>query len=486
MSDSEGLLVGWASTDITPVGKVSLCGQFHMRISDDVKDPVTATALCVSSGRESFIMVSCDLVFITEAMLEQCRRLLKRLAPEIPSAKLIMNATHTHTAPDPWGFWYPPVPEGVMAPEEYRDFLAGRVAAVIVKSWNSRKPGFVAWGSGYAVASHNRRAVYFDDLSKRPGYSVTPGTRTERNARMYGDTGDPQFSGVEGYVDHGVNLLYTFDARRRLTGAVFNVHCPSQETEGMESVSADFWHEVRTELRKRHGKGLFLLPQCAPSGDLSPHLIYNKRAEERMLKLKGVSSRQEIASRLAVAFDDTLQWAKTDMRDSAELKHVVKKIKLSRRFITDVECRDAKRGLASLESEPPSSDPDPKRRFAHDSFRHSCKFRCRRIIERYEEQRRNPCIPVELHVVRFGDVAFASNPFELFLDYGLRIAARSPAVQSFLVQLANGTCGYLPTERAVQGGGYSACLYCNEVGPEGGQQLVEETLKAMKKLWSGK
>jgi hypothetical protein len=62
--------------------------------------------------------------------------------------------------------------------------------------------------------------------------------------------------------------------------------------------------------------------------------------------------------------------------------------------------------------------------------------------------------------------------------------ARSPAQQTFLVQLAaGGTPSYLATEKAVQGESYSACLYCNEIGPEGGQQLVEETVATLNALW---
>jgi len=485
MPKNEELLIGWATRDITPDRPVNLCGQFHMRISKGVQDPVTMTALSITSGQEALVWVSCDLVFIPGEVLSQCRENLRRRLPAFPVDKLIMSATHTHTAPDAAGFWHPPPPAGVMTTAEYREFLSDRIVDAVVESWNSRKPGMISWGYGHAVVGHNRRAVYFDDLSKRPGFVDQPGTKTEKNARMYGNTNDPQFSGLEGYVEHGVNLLFTFDQEKRLTGAVFNLPCPSQETEGMEVISADFWHEVRTELRKRHGEKLFLLPQCAPSGDLSPHLMYNKAAEQRMLKLKNRTSRQEIANRMATAFDEVLQWAKNDIQEQVALKHTVRPVKLPRRLISEKEFRYAQAGLAELEKIPPSPEADASVALRHDSALFARKFRCKRILARYEEQKKSPTLPVELHVVRLGDVAFATNPFELFLDYGLRITARSPAVQTFLAQLAaGGWGGYLATRKAEEGESYSACLYCNEVGSEGGQQLVEETVKTMNELWA--
>jgi hypothetical protein len=88
---------------------------------------------------------------------------------------------------------------------------------------------------------------------------------------------------------------------------------------------------------------------------------------------------------------------------------------------------------------------------------------------------------VELHVLRLGDVAMATNPFELFLDYGVRIKARSKPVLTFLVQLSGQTTGYLPTAKGVKGGHYSADKFI--VGPEGGQVLVEETVKRINAMW---
>ena len=77
-------------------------------------------------------------------------------------------------------------------------------------------------------------------------------------------------------------------------------------------------------------------------------------------------------------------------------------------------------------------------------------------IVRFEEQQTKNLFDIEVHFVKFGDVAFATNPFELFLDYGNKIRARSKAKQTFLIQLACGAKGYLPTEKAEKGSHYSA------------------------------
>jgi hypothetical protein len=90
---------------------------------------------------------------------------------------------------------------------------------------------------------------------------------------------------------------------------------------------------------------------------------------------------------------------------------------------------------------------------------------------------------MELHVIRLGDVAIATNNIEQFTDYGIQIKARSPALQTFLIQLAGPGATYVPTERAERGGGYSAIVESSRVGSEGGQVLVERTVEAIKALW---
>ena len=58
----------------------------------------------------------------------------------------------------------------------------------------------------------------------------------------------------------------------------------------------------------------------------------------------------------------------------------------------------------------------------------------------------------------------------------------SPAGQTFCVQLAAGQGAYLPTARAVAGRSYGAEVASNLVGPDGGQDLVNETLAVLNDL----
>jgi len=42
---------------------------------------------------------------------------------------------------------------------------------------------------------------------------------------------------------------------------------------------------------------------------------------------------------------------------------------------------------------------------------------------------------------------------------------------------------YLPTAEAIRGGHYSTAVYSNLVGPDGGNVLVDETVKAINAMW---
>jgi len=105
------------------------------------------------------------------------------------------------------------------------------------------------------------------------------------------------------------------------------------------------------------------------------------------------------------------------------------------------------------------------------------------VIKRYRDQQFKEVVPIEYHVIRLGDVAMATNPYELFLDYGNRIKARSYAKQTFIIQLCCGSHGYLPTEKAEKAGHYSAYVSSGDTGHEGGDLLTRETITQINEMF---
>jgi hypothetical protein len=451
------LWIGGATVDITPDRPVALDGQRNVRISKKVETPLSATALALQSrdgykALDEAILVSCDLVGIRTGILEQVRQKVKPRLPDFDLSKLSLCATHTHTAPVTLEGRYT-LPDGIMTPTEYADWMTTKVADAVVASWQKRQPGKVGWGLGQAVVAQNRRAVYAN------------GT-----AQMYGKTDRPEFRGLEGYEDHTLEVLFFWDQQERLIATAVNIACPSQEVGGGSNVNADFWHPVRETLRQRHGQDLLVLGWPGASGDQTSRPMYGTRADERMRKLRGGLTRlDEIARRIVNGWEEAYEGARKDIRSDAVLKHRVEPIELPWRKVTEAEVAEAREQAAKY-----AEDPAQRWNYLWNQG----------VVDRYEAQQAGTAgtFRMELHVLRLGDVAIATNEFELFTDYGVQIKARSPAVQTFVIQLT-GSGGYLPTVRAVSGGGYSAVIQSSRIGPEGGQVLVERTVAAIEELW---
>jgi len=452
------LWIGAAGTSITPDQSVALDGHRNLRMSNKVESPITATALALESRDkdkvlDQAILVSCDLVAIRDGILEKVREKVKPRLPDFDVKKLIVSATHTHNAPVTLEGRYTLPAQGNMKPAEYTEFMTTKVSEAIAESWKNRRVGKVGWGQGWAVVAQNRRAVYAD------------GT-----AQMYGATNKPDFRGLEGYEDHSLDVLFFGDQKDSLFATAVDVPCPAQEAEGGLSILADFWHPAREGLRKGYGKDLLVLGWAGAGGDQSPHLMFRKAAEERMRKLRGLTRLEEVARRIVDGWQDAYEVARKDMHPDVVLRHCVREIELPRRKVTEAEVAEARKEAAKYAG-------NPAQRWNYRWHQG--------VVERYEDQKagREGPFKMELHVRRLGDVAIATNPFELFTDFGLQIKARSPAVQTFVIQLACDSGGYLPSERAVRGGGYSAVIQSSRVGPEGGQVLVEQTVRAIQDLW---
>ena len=187
-----------------------------------------------------------------------------------------------------------------------------------------------------------------------------------------------------------------------------------------------------------------------------------------MRALRGLTRLQELSRRIVSAWDEAYEGARKEQHSDAVLVHKVATIELPARVVSEAEAAEARSKVETL-----SKDPRNRRLVVWHQD----------VVNRFERQRAGSVDPfaMELHVIRLGDVAIATNVFELFTEFGIQIKARSRALQTLVIQLA-GPGSYLPTARAVRGGGYSAIAESNLVGPEGGQVLVDRTVELINSL----
>lgn len=480
-SPSQELLIGTAVADITPALPVALMGQFNLRIADTVETPLTANIIALEShdGNRSLdaaIMISCDLIEIPQILLKMIRDEVHRKIPEFDVNKIILTAIHTHTAPvlendSNYSFRYQIPKKGILQVEEYDVFFVRRVSDAIVKAWKSRHPGSVTWGLSHAAVAYNRRAVYSKVIS-------TQGPFSDGTAQMYGNTNLPEFINLEGMEDHDINTLFFWDKSGKLTGMSIEVPCPAQEVESRLAVNADYWHPVREKLKKRFGADLCVVGWIGAAGDQSPRPMYRQAAEERMIRLRNLSRLEEIARRIVIAVEEAYETVQDDRYATVQLIHRTETLSLPLRVVTEQEysfCREERDNAAAQMAADSSTAGDNLARMTWN----------RDVVDRFEKQKTNPnpVVEAEIHVLRIGDAVICTNQFELFTDYGIRIQARSNALQTFVIQLAAGAGSYLPTEKAVRGGGYSAVIQSDAVSPEGGQILVDRTVELINSMF---
>lgn len=477
--------------DITPEKgtKIGLAGQFFERITDVVESRITVTAFALESGNEKMVIASCDLVAVGTNLHEFVKEKVESVYPELKD-KVITNAIHTHTSyvykrvgknPDdstevlkrmlPAGMEYKPLvsSEKMLSPEIALQFLADKITEAICKAWENRTEGYYANAFGRAVVGMNRRVCYDDG-----------------SAKMWGDTNLANFEELEAGNDSGIEIIYTFDKNKELNGVIANIACPAQVVEHRNFISSDYWGKVKENLRKHFNKDIFVLGLCSAAGDQCPRDLIRwvnpetpiddpnihrenyieRRADPSMFDISGLKVvGRRISNELISVYEEL---DKNGIKNDGILKHETINMPLPLRRVTMAEYNDAVERIENYIA---------KNKGRSMNFADNAKMDVYAgIVARYESQQTINTIDEEIHIIRFGDIAIATNPFELFLNYGNKIRAHSKAKQTFLIQLSCGADGYLPTEKAEKGSHYSAYVSSGITGHEGGDILVRETL----------
>ena len=410
------------------------------------------------------IMISCDLVAIRQSVLEKVRAHLQPLLPEVDMRKVILTATHTHTAPVTTRVERQPQPlrhsegRGDAARRLHRPSSSSGSRRAAVQAWQSRKPGGVSWTLGHAVVGQNRRMVYADG-----------------HAQMYGKTNMPNFRSLEGAEDHAVETLFLLGRREAAHRRGDQPRVPfagsgkpqgaSMRTSGTTRASS-FEAELKLP-------DLTILGWCSAAGDQSPHLQYRKAAEERMMKARGLTRLQELGRRISRAVVDTLDVAQADIRADVPFAHTVETLALPPRIILQRERDEAAKNIAQFSALKNPTEvmrthaaTRARKRCSASTKRTSCRLRNgaarpahRRHRDRDESVRAVPRL-------RHSDESTQPRVADLCHPALVRLRRLSAHAES-------------DRRRQLQ----RACPHSNKVGPEGGEMLVNRTLDAIRAHW---
>jgi neutral ceramidase len=87
-------------------------------------------------------------------------------------------------------------------------------------------------------------------------------------------------------------------------------------------------------------------------------------------------------------------------------------------------------------------------------------------------------IEAEVQTITLGsDLAIVGLPGEIFVDLGKAIKAASKYKTTIVVELANGSIGYVPDRKAYPEGAYE--VISSRVAEGGGERLVEAALRLL-------
>jgi hypothetical protein len=483
------LKIGWGQVDITPDRPVYMVGQMYQRISQYVHDPITATALVLDNGAAQAVLVSADMVEVPSLALSAVRKNLAALA-DLDFDCVSFHVTHTHNSTD---FNYDflrednervfgkdilpaiDIPEDILAHEEAQAFLIEKLTDLIARAWEARKPGGVSFAQDYAAVGFNRRPVFELDGKKE--------------TIMYGDCSEPGFMRFEGGADHTADMMYTWDPEGKLTGVMVDIPCPAQVNELHRFISADFWAPARNAIRERLGS-VYVLPACGAAGDQNPlDLLRISKNNKKSLREWAGQTKEvfrnfdmslecaAIGERIAEAVARGCRQARNNIGYNPEFMHETVDMKLPVRRVSREEYEAAAETIASFRERFSKEDPMTMKDVVS-------AFDPQGVVLRWEMQQKTRDYCFSMHVLRIGRIAMVTNPFELFSEFGMRMKARAKAEQVFVIQLANGLGGYLPSEDAITGGSYSSKPASTTCGPDGGDLLVEESLRAMDRMWN--
>ena len=411
------MFAGAGKIDITPRDNVWMDGMLRAHPSEGVHDLLYARALVLSDSAEAqkaFALVSVDVCVLDEETTAAVQQGAEA-GTGIPASHIIVAATHTHSGPSTLG---------ILTPREdgYVQELTGKLIALIEDAARDLQPAELGVTSGREDTISHYRRLLADDGHVVMNWEPYP---------------LEQIVGPLGIADPEVGVVKVVATGSpgdpanpgRVLAVLFNHTGHPNVLSGDNYLLSSDYPGLAARLLEEELGGLALFF----NGALGSVDIDGLRDRD----WEGLDrTGRALAHRVSAAADTITPSGSPAIRGACAT------YTLPGRRITDAEWRWAQDVLAETGGQVAAVADG-----VGDDYKAAFYRELREAGPRG--------LQVTQTCLALGDSALLTFPGELYTEIGQHIKAHSPFQRTFIIGLANGYVGYVPTRKAIGEGGYA-------------------------------
>jgi neutral ceramidase len=431
---TDTLRAGFSVHDITPPKGLYMCGSLDPRANEGTLDPLQVRTMVVESNGRTIAIVGVDIISFSRSYVDPVIAAISEQTG-ISADAILIACSHTHNGPytqeREYGF--------SVADQGYLKSVAATLVQSVVDAAAALQPATVHIGRSLVHHGQHHRRV----INKKDGKAIN----TWMPAALNDLDVCPQILGSAGPIDPELWVL-RFDALDgRPLGIFFNysVHANAR---GTMLWSADYPGVVAARVRAALGDNVVTVYTPGACGDINP------------TRGSGEDAWQAVADVIA---EQTLEAARraVPLPTPTVINYIRRDISVPRR-------------------DPATQPPEAIERLNWGGKGGRSDFFGPKLdlVASLPEQ-----FTVPVSAIHIGPFAIATNPGELFVEYGLQIKANSPFPFTVVSELTNDSIMYQPTRRAFELQGYETLVGANLISPDGIDMIVQTASDLLDELW---
>ncbi len=442
------LKAGMARADITPPQGIELAGYPHYpRNNTGFHDPLYATCMYIENETTAVAMVSLDLLFFSKKHVKTVRKLAEEECG-IKGSNIMISCTHTHSGPWAAGrLDIESLEAGKEQPKEYVEDLINCIVEIIK---DAKSGAFDAlFASGVAVCG----------AEKGIG----------GNRRIPGGPHDPL-----------VSVMAVKDKNDVLMGMFVNYSLhPTFIHEWSTVCTADYPAYIRYELEEKEPQAITAFLQGTSGNQSSRYYRQGESYDEaecvgRTIGKAAYSVLENAEWKDELVIKVESEEMALEIRDFGAEEDLIKQVEHDEKIYKELYARYG--NSTNREEYYLWQNANLKLLGSEDQLGYVKMINKGMKIEILEDEN-----PLEIQVIRIGDLCVIGIPGELFVEYGIYLKAMAGFGMVIVNSLANGVLpGYFYTPESLVTGGYETDT--SMLGPKFGRHVVDKVLDITEKL----